>query len=152
MYLGSSSVDRENSPLYPNALGQSSDLKSVRPLRPGGPRLEKRNLQSVTGSKNSLDVQVTLTLDNEKVLSTMALVDSGCTTSAINSKYVKEHGINTFKLERPFRAYNADGSENKEGLVSEACELRMEVRPNHIERIILVVTDLGKRSIYLGHD
>lgn len=49
----------------------------------------------------------------QKVLSTKALVDSGCTGSAINHTYVREHGLDTRKVKVPIPVYNADRTKNE---------------------------------------
>ncbi|SJL00989.1 uncharacterized protein ARMOST_04303 [Armillaria ostoyae] len=80
-----------------------------------------------------LNVQLT-TLTNRQVLTTRGLIDSGCTSSAINRAFVQKHRLDTVKTAIPIIVYNADGSHNKG------------------ERIDLAVTDLGAKDLYLGHD
>ncbi|SJL17380.1 uncharacterized protein ARMOST_20930 [Armillaria ostoyae] len=82
---------------------------------------------------------------------TRALLDSGCTSSAINHAFVQQHALSTIKTAVPIIVYNADGTRNKAGDITEFVEFRMTIR-NHSERIDFVVTDLGSRDLYLGHD
>ncbi|SJL17387.1 uncharacterized protein ARMOST_20937 [Armillaria ostoyae] len=75
----------------------------------------------------------------------------GCTSSAINHAFVKKHELNTVKTAIPIIVYNADGTRNKAGDITEFVEFRMTIR-NHSERIDFTVTDLGSKDLYLGHD
>ncbi|SJL10435.1 uncharacterized protein ARMOST_13821 [Armillaria ostoyae] len=97
-----------------------------------------------------LDVQLT-TLTNRQVFATRGLVDSGCTSSAINRAFVQKHRLDTVKTAIPIIVYNADGSRNKGGDITEYVEVRLTIG-NHEERIDLAVTDLGAKDLYLGHD
>ncbi|SJL16255.1 uncharacterized protein ARMOST_19775 [Armillaria ostoyae] len=62
-----------------------------------------------------LNVQLT-TLTNRQVLATRGLIDSGCTSSAINRSFVQKHRLDTVKTAIPIIVYNADGSRNKDDL------------------------------------
>ncbi|SJK99230.1 uncharacterized protein ARMOST_02521 [Armillaria ostoyae] len=97
-----------------------------------------------------LNVQLT-TLTNRQVLTTKGLVDSGCTSSAINRAFVQKHRLDTVKTAIPIIIYNADGSRNKGGDITEYVEVRLTIG-NHEERLDLAVTDLGSKDLYLGHD
>ncbi len=80
-----------------------------------------------------------------------ALIDSGCTGSAINQAYVTEHGLDTKKALIPIPVYNTDGTRNQGGDITEFVELSLTIG-DHRERIDLAITNLGKKDIYLGHD
>ncbi|SJL17461.1 uncharacterized protein ARMOST_21012 [Armillaria ostoyae] len=97
-----------------------------------------------------LDVQLT-TLTNRQVFATRGLVDSGCTSSAINHAFVQKHHLDTVKTAIPIIVYNADGSRNKGGDITEYVEVHLTIG-NHEERIDLAVTNLGAKDLYLGHD
>ncbi len=84
-------------------------------------------------------------------LSTKALIDSGCTGSAINQAYIEKHNLDTKKALIPIPVYNADGTRNQGGDITEFVELSMMIG-EHCERIDLAITNLGKKDIYLGHD
>ncbi len=84
-------------------------------------------------------------------MTTKALIDSGCTGSAINQAYVEKHNLDTKKALIPIPVYNADGTCNQGGDITEFIELLMTIGEHH-ERIDLAVTNLGKKDIYLGHD
>ncbi len=51
----------------------------------------------------------------------------------------------------PIPVYNANGTRNAGGDITEYIETRMTIK-GHAERIDLAVTNLGKKDIYLGHD
>ena len=71
-----------------------------------------------------MDVPVQLqTIDDGRFFATKALLDSGCTGSAINKKFVEKHGISTKKVVRPILIYNADGMRNKAGSIREYVEI-----------------------------
>ncbi|SJL16075.1 uncharacterized protein ARMOST_19591 [Armillaria ostoyae] len=78
-----------------------------------------------------LDVQL-IPCTGQQVLQTRGLLDSGCTSSAINRAFVQKHELDTKKAAVPIAVYNTDGTRNK--------------------RIDFAVTDLGTRDLYLGHD
>ncbi|SJL18406.1 uncharacterized protein ARMOST_21995 [Armillaria ostoyae] len=87
----------------------------------------------------------------QSILATRGLVDSGCTSSAINRAFVQKHRLDTVKTAIPIIVYNADGSRNKDGDITEYVEVRLTIG-NHEERIDLAVTNLGAKDLYLGHD
>jgi hypothetical protein len=73
---------------------------------------------------NQLDINlVATTLDNGRKFEIQALLDSGCTGSCIDSKWVKDKGITTHKYLRAIPVYNADGSMNLGGSIAEFVEL-----------------------------
>ncbi|SJL07261.1 uncharacterized protein ARMOST_10604 [Armillaria ostoyae] len=98
----------------------------------------------------SLPVQL-ITVTGQKNFATKALVDSGCTSSAINRTFVRKHQLDTVKTAVPIVVYNADGTRNQAGDITEYVEMRMTIG-NHVERIDFAVTDLGPKDLYLGHD
>ncbi|SJL14672.1 uncharacterized protein ARMOST_18137 [Armillaria ostoyae] len=98
----------------------------------------------------SLNVQLT-TVTGQRIFTTKGLVDSGCTSSAINRAFVKKHQLDTVRTAIPIIVYNADGTRNQAGDITEYVEMRMTIG-SHIERIDFAVTDLGPKDLYLGHD
>jgi predicted aspartyl protease len=71
-----------------------------------------------------MDIPVQLqTIDDGRFFATNALLDSGCTGSAINKKFVEKHGISTKKVARPIPIYNADGTKNEAGSIKEYVEI-----------------------------
>ena len=71
-----------------------------------------RYIHKTTHNHNTLDLSVNLLTDDGKVLSTMALIDSGCTGSSIDEGFVQQHHIPTHELPQSIPVYNADGTPN----------------------------------------
>ncbi len=63
----------------------------------------------------------------------------------------RKHNLDTKKALIPIPVYNADGTCNQGGDITEFIELSMTIGEHH-ERIDLAITNLGKKDIYLGHD
>ena len=116
-------------------------------------RKPKRYLiRSTTTSKRDLKIPLQLELlDSKRTLSATALLDSGCTGSSIHSEYVKNNNIPVHKAASPIPIYNADGSRNKAGEITEFVEIRLKIG-DHSEKIDLAVVNLGSKEIFLGHD
>ena len=80
-----------------------------------------------------------------------ALIDSGCTGSCIDSRFVSRYQLITKPYINPLKVHNADGSDNEGGLITEYVELEMAIG-GHQESIRLAVTTLASSNIFLGHD
>ncbi|KAG0699468.1 hypothetical protein DFH29DRAFT_877292 [Suillus ampliporus] len=59
---------------------------------------------------------------------TQALIDSGCTGSTIDARFVAAKGINTQKLACPIPVYNADDTLNAGGVISHYVVLQLNIR------------------------
>ena len=105
-------------------------------------------IRGTRGNQLNLSLSVT-TLDTHQTYAVKALLDSGCTGSAIDAGFVKEHSINTKKMHVPIPVYNTDGFHNSGGPIKEYVELIVRIK-EHIERLILAVTNLGKVRFLLG--
>ncbi len=84
-------------------------------------------------------------------INTLALVDSGCTSSVINQAFVKKHNIPTHTTAAPITVYNTDRSKNSSGQITAFVELHITIG-DHAELINLAITDLKDRDVFLGHD
>ncbi len=115
-------------------------------------RQPKRYISALSGKGKDLtiDVQIKISGNSTKIVTT-ALVDSGCTSSAINRAFVKKHNIPTYATAAPIPVYNADGTRNQGGSIMRYTEICLMIG-DHTERIDLTVTELGDRQIFLGHD
>ena len=99
-----------------------------------------------------IDLKMTITtLDTEEKFDIKALLDSGCMSSAISKRFVKEHQINTIKLPRAITATNADGTINAGGKITDMVRLKVKIQ-DHEEIMELTVADIGKKDIFIGHD
>ena len=67
----------------------------------------------------------------------------------IDQNYAKTLGLEIHSLEKPCRAYNVDGTENKRGTIKSYVELELEINGKK-NRTRLLITGLGKEKIILG--
>jgi hypothetical protein len=80
------------------------------------------------------------------------LIDSGCTTFVIDNKYALVNGIKLFPLTKPIHVLNADGSENRKGLITHYAKIWIMIG-EHIEVRHLLSAQLGAdEPIFLGHN
>ena len=90
------------------------------------------------------------TKDRRK-LKVKALIDSGCTNTTITRKTIKEKGIPTKSLPKPFNVYNSDRLRNGEKTIREFVPL--EINSNeHIKQIDAVVSEIKETDLFLGYD
>ena len=80
-----------------------------------------------------------------------ALLDSGCTGSCIDEDFVRSNGIRTRKTALPIPVYNADGSTNSAGSITEFVDIAMSFG-EHKEQIALAVAKLGSAPLFIGHE
>ncbi len=82
-------------------------------------RQPRRYICQLSGSDKALmtDIQIEMPNSHTRIASS-ALVDSSCTSSAINRAFVKKHNIPTRATAAPITIYNADGSKNSSGQIT----------------------------------
>lgn len=106
----------------------------------------------IQGTGNLLTLNAILnTLDDCRGFSVNALIDSGCTDSSIDTGFIAAKGINTQKLAHPIPVYNADGTLNAGGVITDYVTLQLKI-DDHVECLTLGVTDLGKGELFIGHE
>ncbi len=87
-------------------------------------RQPKRYGSALSGKGKDLTIDVQIkTLENITKIVTTALVDSGCTSSAIDRAFVKKHNIPTHATATPIPVYNADGTHNQGGSITRYAEI-----------------------------
>jgi len=91
------------------------------------------------------------TTDTSKLHSIKVLLDSGATGSFIDRDFVCLKRINTQTLSHNIPVFNVDGSPNKTGQISEVVDILLHYK-THSERMLLVVSGLGKQSLILGYN
>ncbi len=112
----------------------------------------KQYIAALSGKGKDLVINVQIkTLENRTTIATKVLVDSGCTSSAINRTFVEKHNIPTHATAAPIPVYNADGTKNQGGSMTKYAEICLTVR-DHSEQVDLAITELRDRQIFLGHD
>ncbi len=80
------------------------------------------SMLSGKGKDLTIDVQIKILGNNTKIATTV-LVDSGCTSSAINRAFVKKHNIPTHATAAPIPVYNADRTRNQGGSITQYTEI-----------------------------
>ena len=113
--------------------------------------LEELSILRKMGDKQ-LNIWVKLTTtDTHKTFCKQALVNSGSMSSCISQKFIKENNLNTIQLLFPITCYNANGTANKSGSVTEVIRINITIG-DHQELIQLSVTNLGNHDLFLGYD
>ena len=102
-------------------------------------------------SPNFLEIKAEILLGNASVVPVLALLDSGCSASAIDKEFVQEKRIPTFNLPISIPVYNADGTKNASGLITKFAMLELNIGA-HSERLPLTITRLSTHTIFLRHD
>ena len=97
---------------------------------------------------NSLSIPVQIR-DTDKIIETLALIDSGAGGKFIDQNYVRKLGIKTQELEQPLIARNVDGTPNKKGKITSFVTLTLIIN-GRTKRTRLLVTGLGRQQIILG--
>lgn len=105
-------------------------------------------LVNTSRTKNSFKLPVTLWVYGKKV-QVEALIDSGATTSFINSSVVESNNLVTHKLANPYVVFNADGTSNKQGKIDQSVRAYVEIGP-HKSTHQLLVADLGNKDLIIG--
>ena len=79
------------------------------------------------------------------------MVDSGATTKFLQWHFVEQNHVSTRKLKQPIPLYNIDGTENRDGTITEVAVLDMMLG-DHQEQVVFVVTDIGEEDVIIGLD
>ena len=89
--------------------------------------------------------------ENRKIAETTALVDSGATICCIDLHFTRRMGWPLKKLRNPITAWNADGTNNKGGMIRNQIDLFLRIDgKDSIQHFFIM--DLGnKNNIILGH-
>ena len=101
-------------------------------------------------STNSLETRGTIMGNDRSKIPVVALVDSGCSGSAIDETFVKENNILTYNLPLSIPVYNADGTMNSNGTISKFVTIEFCIG-EHSERLALAVTKLSTHPVFLGY-
>ena len=99
--------------------------------------------------KNSLNIKVNFERTREKATAS-ALIYSGATENFIDIQTAEQWGLPRKVLLRPWPIVNVNGTENKAGMVTKACILKvLHDKKQHLQRFY--VTDLGFDRVLLGY-
>ncbi len=95
----------------------------------------RRYICQLSGSDKALTTDIQINMPSSRThINSSALVDSGCTSSAINRAFVEKHNIPTHVMAVPITVYNADRSNNSSGKITAFAELRITIgdhRPSY---------------------
>jgi len=98
-----------------------------------------------------LIVYPTIRTKDGRKLKVKALIDFRCTNTTITRKTIKEKGISTKSLPKPFDVYNSDRSRNGEKIIKEFVPL--EINSNgYIEQINAMVSEIKEIDLFLEHN
>ena len=99
--------------------------------------------------KNAVNIPITFT--NGKGTETeTALLDSGATENFIDLATTQRLGLGTKTLDKPRPAFKVDGTLNRNGTITHACDLLVS-RSNQKERQQFYITNLGRDRLILGY-
>ena len=129
------------------SLSEEQVRQAIKELKKPKPQ---KMIRGTRGNQLSLPV-IIQTEDMSTQFALTALVDSGCTGSCIDVDVVRRFRIPTKKLKVPTPVYNADGTLNQLGKITDYVEVRMTIM-DHSEKMALAVTKLGNPELFLGLD
>src|SRR5713101_2422817 len=86
-----------------------------------------------------------------KKINVAALLDSGCDGLSINHRFILRNKILTRQVQNLMKVTNANGTENKHGMIKEYVILRVQI-DEHIEELEFAVMQLNSTNIFLGLD
>ena len=87
--------------------------------------------------------------NRKEIVETLALIDSGAGGQFIDQNYAKNAGFNIQPLDKPLKALNVDGTENKKGRITSFVDLTFEIDGKTTNERLLV-TGFGKQRVILG--
>src|SRR6266852_9473027 len=114
--------------------------------------MQKPKYVKLTGNNGKLTMGIQLsTPSRPEKINIAALLDSGCDGSSIDHHFVLRNKILTRQVQNPMRVTNADGTENKHGMIKEYVILRVQI-DEHVEELEFAVMQLNSANVFLGLD
>src|SRR5277367_1522755 len=98
-------------------------------------------------SRNSISISSQAITQNKKIVEFESLIDSGAGGMFIDQNFARN--FKTVALDKPIKAYNVDGTENKQGTIKSYVNLDLIIDDRRFQEQ-LYVTGLGKQKIILG--
>ena len=96
-----------------------------------------------------LPITISSEKNEERIIKTKALLNTGAGGKFIDQNFVLANGIRTQKLEKPITVYNVDGTKNKTGMIIKYVNVNLQFG-NRTMTTWLMVTGLGKQKVILG--
>jgi hypothetical protein len=125
-------------------------LQVIRQLKEPRDRVQSIGYGEIQNRSLVVPLALTSTHNDTELLVNAALVDCGAARMGYMHKdFVQKHGLLTTALPHPIGVYNADGSLNKAGAITDVCKLQMRVG-DHVEHMVFRVTDTGSSEVILG--
>src|ERR1700678_2921696 len=113
------------------------------------PCLEIHSVTLGLVKRNTLFIPITIRDQSGKTVKTPALVDSGAGGKFIDQNFARNSKMDIYNLEKPMKALNVDGTENKRGTIKQYVDLTFTINGQpQTQRLFL--TGLGKQKIILG--
>src|ERR1700678_3061182 len=113
------------------------------------PCLEIHSVTLGLVERNTLFIPITIRDQSGKTVETPALVDSGAGGKFIDQNFARNSKMDVYNLEKPMKALNVDGTENKPGTIKQYVDLTFTInRQPQTQQLFL--TGLGKQRIILG--
>ena len=138
----------EVSPRLIQQLREMTDLEAQFTLRE---LQQKPRFMQRKRSRNAFEVKVNIQTPAGEACKILALLDSGCTGTIMDQQFAKGKGLETHKLPQPIPVYNADGSINQAGSITEFVIVELTI-DNHKEQIAMGLSQLSTHAIFLGYD
>ena len=138
---------------YTPFLSPSALDRIAQPWRPKWKRRLPKKLSANTLNTHRMSIILPIeihTTDTSEVYSVKALLDSEAIGNFIDQDFVRMKGISTQSISRPILVYNMDSSPNEAGQISEVVDIVLRYK-THFERMLLVVSSLGKQSMILSY-
>ena len=98
---------------------------------------------------NSLSIPISIETEDNIIIETLGLIDSGAGEQFIDQDYADKIGLKTQPLAKPLLAQNIDGMKNKLGQITSFVKLKLRINGKD-NKTRLLVTGLGKQEIILG--
>ena len=135
----------------PDLLDSLPPRPAAPPERPAAAQEPMKIVIRTSGLANQVNIDVALNFPNHPPLpKVQCLVDSRATAEFIDTNLVKDLKLPTKRLPRPIAVYNVDGTPNQAGHITEQIDVGMTFG-KHKEKLTLLVTDLGRDMVILGH-
>ena len=132
---------------------KSESSSTSRTCKPGWERKLPRTVTFGAASRgNSKSTRVAFKpFKGKKEQQVHALIDPTSSLSFVNSQYVKHQKLTTRSLHKPINLEFPDQSPDTDRQISEVLEVTLR-HGEHLERMVLLVADLGDRQMVLGAD
>jgi len=96
-----------------------------------------------------MTIPIILHVGNRKV-EVLALIDSGAAGIFIDRQFITSKGIKGIPLSKDIKVFNVDGTENKNGSITEQVTAGLDIK-GRIAKARFLVTALGTQKVILGY-